>query len=116
MKVYPRKELFEDSVITLKDVIPSWGGNLVWQGVLNLEHTQITELPNNLIVCGWLDLSGTPITELPNKLQVNGDLVLCDTKITELPDNLRVRYSIYIDKGKKFDYIPNHLKNKIVYR
>jgi hypothetical protein len=45
---------------------------------------------------GSLDLENTQITELPDNLTVGGDLDLSDTPITELPDNLTVGRSLYL--------------------
>ncbi len=59
-------------------------------GNLDLEGTDITELPDNLTVGGWLDLSYTGITSLPESLKVGGSLDLEGTGITSLPDNLTV--------------------------
>lgn len=115
MNVYPRQELFEEPIVTLKDVYPDWNGDLNLKYDLNLYNTQIQELPDNLRVGGDLDLEKTLVTKLPNGLRVGDDLNLRHTQITELPDNLAVGCYIYFEVGKKLNYIPEHLKNKIVY-
>lgn len=94
MKTYPRQELFEDPIVTLKDVRPDWDGNLIWEGDLVLGNSDITKLPNNF--------------------KVGGSLYLYNTLIQELPDNLQVGNYIYFEKGKELDYIPEHLKYKII--
>ena len=60
------------------------------KGNLDLENSQITELPNNLQVGGSLYLNYTPIQKLPDNLKVVGSLWLHDSQITELPNNLEV--------------------------
>ena len=62
-------------------------GAITIGGSLDLEGTQITELPDYLNVGGSLYLRGTQITELPDNLNVGGSLDLRGTQITELPDN-----------------------------
>jgi len=59
-------------------------------GHLYLSNSSINSLPDNLKVGGDLFLPGTPITSLPNNLKVGGGLYLSDTKITSIPDNLQV--------------------------
>ena len=76
-------------------------------GNLNLNHTQITSLPDGLTVRGDLDLEGTPITSLPDNLTVGGCLYLHKTKITSLPNNLAVEGNIFLD-GTPITSLPNH--------
>ena len=59
-------------------------------GDLDLQGTQITELPADLTVNGNLYLQGTPITSLPAGLTVNGNLYLEGTPIQSLPSDLKV--------------------------
>ena len=67
------------------------------KGNLDLENSQITELPDNLKVGGYLYLENTQITELPDNLTVGGYIELRDTPITKLPNNLTVDGVIYLD-------------------
>lgn len=112
MKTYPRQELFEESIITLKDVFTWWDGDLTWKGNLYLDNTQITRLPDGLTVWGYLSMEDTPITKLPENLTINKTLYIRDTPIKRLPDSLSVG-EVVIDR--KLDYIPKHLKDKIIY-
>ena len=72
----------------------------------------------NINVGRSLYLCGTNITSLPNNLlSVEGYLNLRETNITSLPDNLSVEKYIYLDKNKKEKvYVPEHLKNKVIYK
>ena len=65
-------------------------GKPYYDGYLDLEHSKVTELPDNLVVTSSLDLFDTKITKLPENLVVGGYLNLCGTKITTLPNNLVV--------------------------
>ena len=62
------------------------GNKVLVNGFLDLEGTQITELPEGLNVGGSLYLRGTQITELPEGLNVGDFLDLEGTQITELPE------------------------------
>ena len=59
-------------------------------GILDLNGTQYSELPEGLTVSGWLDLSYTQISSLPDELTVGGWLDLSYTQISSLPDELTV--------------------------
>ena len=69
---------------------------IIVNGELDLNGTQIQSLPDNLHVEGGLYLDGTPIQSLPDNLYVKGNLGLYGTQIQSLPDNLRVTDTIYI--------------------
>jgi hypothetical protein len=64
---------------------------LVFKGDLDLNHLNITSLPEGLKVEGNLNLRQTIITSLPKGLKVGGFLSLAFTKITSLPEGLEVR-------------------------
>jgi hypothetical protein len=51
-------------------------------GSLDLQGTQIKELPDNLSVGGYLDLQGTQIKELPDNLSVGGGIWGLEQKAT----------------------------------
>jgi hypothetical protein len=85
--------------------------NISVEGWLDLERTQITELPDNLSVGEWLDLRGSLITELPDNLNVGGNLYLEGTQIKELPYNLNVGGSLNLG-GTKITELPKSLKVK----
>ena len=91
-----------------KEEFLSRGDILFHYGDLDLEGTDITELPGNLSVDGYLDLKDTPITELPDNLSFGGSLDLRDTPITELPDNLSVGGSLYL-RGTNITELPDNL-------
>ena len=59
-------------------------------GILDLNGTQYSELPEGLTVSGWLALSHTQISSLPDGLTVGGWLNLSHTQISSLPDGLTV--------------------------
>ena len=72
--------------------------NLTIGGSLDLRRTNITELPENLTV-GWsLDLEGSNITQLPENLTVGGSLYLEGTNIIELPENLTVGGNLHLER------------------
>lgn len=60
----------------------------------HLEYTDINSLPENFTVFGDLSLSYSAIKELPEKLTVGGYLNISNTDITKLPDNLKVNGDI----------------------
>ena len=65
---------------------------------LNIEGTNIEEIPNNLYVGGYLSLYGcTQITKLPNYLYVGDHLNIEGTNIEEIPNNLYVEFDLYIE-------------------
>jgi len=76
--------------------IQSLPDNLHVEGGLYLDGTPIQSLPDNLYVGESLDLEGKPIQSLPDNLYVGGNLWLGKTPIKSLPDNLRVTDTIYI--------------------
>ena len=64
-----------------------------------------------------LDLENTQISELPDNLTINGYLNLENTQIRELPDNLTVKDNIYVNKYQTelIDFIQNSkFKNKLI--
>lgn len=61
----------------------------VW-GELNLNGSDIEELPDNLAVDGNLRLKGAAIAKLPNGLRVGRELDIKGTDIAALPDDLSV--------------------------
>jgi len=73
-------------------------GILYVDGSLDLQRTEIRELPEGLSIDGSLDLQGSKITELPEGLSIGGWLDLRDSKIRELPEGLSVGGEIYSDK------------------
>ena len=75
---------------------PKLGLNI--EGDLDLEGTNITELPDNLTVGGYLYLEGTKITELPDNLIVGGGLHLEWTNIKGVVyDCGKYNRAIYLD-------------------
>ncbi len=69
-----------------------------FNGTIDLENTNITELPEELEFCGSnLILRNTKIKKLPSNLKkVYGNLYINNTLITELPDNLIITESLDI--------------------
>ena len=57
---------------------------------LDLENTNVSELPEGLSVGGSLDLGNTNVSELPEGLSVGGSLDLENTNVSELPEGLSV--------------------------
>lgn len=79
------------------------------EGTLDLNHSTITELPDNLTKAEgnvWLDY--TKIKNLNNLRYVGGNLELCYCPITELPDNLEIDGYLNI-VNSKISSIPNNL-------
>ena len=89
--------------------------NLTVGGSLDLSGTQIKELPDNLTVGGYLNLSRTQIKELPDNLTIGGSLYLSGTQIKELPDNLTVGGGLYL-RGTQIKELPDNLMTKRVYK
>ena len=75
--------------------------DLVYQGLLSLYSSKITELPDDLHVSDILDIRETNISALPDNLHVGGSLYMYLTNITILPDSLYVDRNIYVDDDKK---------------
>ena len=68
-------------------------------GHLNLEHTNITSLPDDLKVSGNLNLKGCHnLTSLPAGLQVGGNLNLMFSNVRSLPIDLRLGGNLEINK------------------
>ena len=68
-------------------------------GHLNLEHTNITSLPDDLKVSGNLNLKGCHnLTSLPAGLQVGGNLNLTFSNVRSLPIDLRLGGNLEINK------------------
>jgi hypothetical protein len=105
-----------------------------YTGDLDLENTDIDELPDNFEVKGALYLNGLSLNKLPDNLSVlksvdlenvkdlkqlpknmtvGYNLYLGNTQITELPDDLEVGNKIFLG-GTKITKVPEHLKNKII--
>ena len=84
-------------------------------GVLLMEYSHITKLPDNLTIINKLDLKYSNIKKLPDNLTIlkyknkNSVLNLIGTNITKLPDNLIVDV-IYSDNLKFIKKI--HKENK----
>ena len=82
--------------------------NLTVEGNLWLENTPIKELPNNLTVNGSLDLRDTPVKELPKNLEVGGWLDISNTSIKELPDNIKVNGDLWL-QNTNIERLPDNL-------
>ena len=82
--------------------------NLSVGGGLNFQGTQIKELPDNLSVGEYLNLRGTQIKELPDNFSVGGSLSLEETPIKELPDNLSVGSYLNL-QGTPIKELPDNL-------
>jgi hypothetical protein len=66
-------------------------------GALDLDRTNIRELPKYLYVTSYLSLNYcNQITKLPDNLYVGHNLFLIETSIEELPDNLYVGRKLFI--------------------
>ena len=70
--------------------------NIIVHDSLNLEDSEVTELPGELTVEGSLNISSSKITELPNNLSVNGYLDITNTKIIKLPADIKVDGKVFI--------------------
>ena len=81
---------------------------------LDLDNTEVTELPDNLSIVGYLDLENTQIKELPDNFSVGGSLYLSNTPIKELPDNLSVGWDIYTNNPNLKSSNPE-IQKKITY-
>lgn len=81
-------------VFNLYDIFVKGKKNI--KGNLNLQDTDVTELPEGLYVSGNLNLEGTPINSLPNDLTVRGYLNLEQSEITSLPKNFHVGGSLFL--------------------
>jgi hypothetical protein len=86
--------------------------NMTIKGCLDLDGTDVSELPDILIVRDWMDIRHTSIKTLPKGLSVGDDLVIRGTLITSISDKTHVGKSIFAYKDQLV-YIPNHLKDKI---
>jgi hypothetical protein len=84
------------------------------KGHLDLENSQVTQLPKDLSVGGDLDLINSQVTQLPENLSVEGHLDLEDSQVTHLPKNLSIGGDIYINEDQNIE-VPENLKHKIVY-
>lgn len=73
---------------------------IIVKGYLDLEATDITELPEGLSVEGSLDVMHTPLVSLPEGLNVEVNLYLYGTDIIELPKSLSVRGKIMISRSQ----------------
>ncbi len=66
-------------------------------GALDLDRTNIRELPKYLHVTSYLSLNNcNQITELPDNLHVGQSLIMIGTSIEELPDKLYVGRNLII--------------------
>ena len=61
---------------------------------------QLTKLPDKLIVVGYLDLDKSDIIELPNKLFVGFDLCIFDTPLAEKYTDEEIREIVASTGGK----------------
>lgn len=79
---------------------------------LDLNNSELIELPDNLMIDKHLDLVKSKIKKLPNKLIVDQNLYLMGTPIHELPEDLIVRGHIYISvyQKKLEKWMENRLK------
>jgi hypothetical protein len=60
-----------------------------FEGTINLQGSDIKELPDNLNVYGDLILAGIKsLRKLPKNLNVSGDLDITDTNVDEIPEGL----------------------------
>jgi hypothetical protein len=104
------------------------------KGYLDLEGSQVTQLPDDLNIIGSLNLMGSQVTQLPEDLSVEYDVWLSDSRIvslpkglsigedlllkgsrvTQLPKDLSIGGDIYIDEDQDID-VPKNLKRKIRY-
>lgn len=86
------------------------------KGNLDLQNAPINKLPSNLkYVDGYLDIEGTNITELPRRLVINGDLEIRYTNISELPDDIKIHGDLFCRNtplGNK--YSKQELKKKFI--
>jgi hypothetical protein len=84
---------------------------MIVEGYVNLQNSNITNLPDNLTILGYLSLNWNKIKKLPQGLKIKGSLFLLGTEIFELPDDLQVLAEIVTDK--KLKYVPVHLQKKV---
>ena len=94
----------------VKDHIRIINGQLVVEGNLHLNNTNISSLPQGLHVRGYLNLhSCTSLTTLPQGLHVDGNLRLRNcTSLTDLPDWVFNAFDL-ID-------VPHHLQQTDTYK
>lgn len=67
-------------------------------GYLNLDHTQITRLPNNLKVGGYLSVDGIQFEEIPKNLEVYGDFFISGSNLAQFTS--ADLYQMYTIKGR----------------
>jgi len=82
---------------------------VIFNGYLDLEGTNITELPEGLSFDNSLDLIDTSLVKLPEDLSVKCNLYLNGTSITELPKGLSVGSYIVINKSQI--QLKNHIRS-----
>jgi hypothetical protein len=70
--------------------------DLIVNGDINMDYSDIESLPEGLYVNGDLSLFGSEIKSLPKNLKVGGYLNLFNTKITSLPEGLEVGGRLFI--------------------
>ena len=93
-----------------KTQIQSLPDNLHVEGSMYLNRCKnLQSLPDNLYVGGSLDLGYTPIQSLPDNLYFEKDLDLGGTPIQSLPDNLYVEGSMYLNRCKNLQSLPDNL-------
>ena len=85
--------------------------SIIVKDQLNLENSEATYLFDNMEIQGYLDLEGSNIKELPKNLKVESGLNL-NNIISILPNDLNVGSFINISKTK-IKKFPKGLKNSL---
>ena len=93
----------------VKDKIQIINSQLVVEGNLDLNNTNISSLPQGLHVGGGLDLYNcTSLIKLPQGLHVGGDLYLAgSTSLTTLPQGLTVGGDLYLNDCTSLTSLPD---------
>ena len=88
----------------LTELIKQTGGRI---RELNLNNSELTELPEGIISANKLILKSSKIQKLPNSLKRVSILDLTESKIEKLPENLRVR-AIIVEDCKYLKVVPTY--------